>query len=203
MITIEKITNQFKTNSNASSIDNKAAVLLPIINDGKQPQLLFQVRSNKLKWQPGDICFPGGRVELTDLDPEYTAKRETFEELGIPMSQMTILGKMPKFIATLGLVIYPFVAKIDSLDNLQLNRDEVEQIFTVPIDWFIENPPQQAVMLIGHKPSDNFPFHLLPNIRSDWQKRSEHNILYYSYNNRIIWGLTAQILSNFINTISR
>jgi 8-oxo-dGTP pyrophosphatase MutT (NUDIX family) len=201
MITIEKITKQIQKKQIIKCVDNKAAVLLPIVHVDDQLDLLFQVRSKKLKWQPGDICFPGGRVELTDINPEHTAKRETAEELGIAFNQITILGQLPKFIATLGMMIYPFVGTINSLDDLQLNHDEVEQIFTVPIKWFIDNQPQCATMFLGQKPADNFPFDVITNRSTNWQKRSEHAVYYYQYQNWVIWGLTAQLLKFFIDTI--
>lgn len=203
MITIEKITKQIQKKQIIKCVDNKAAVLLPIVHVDDQLELLFQVRSKKLKWQPGDICFPGGRVELTDINPEHTAKRETAEELGIALNQITILGQLPKFIATLGMMIYPFVGTINSLDDLQLNHDEVEQIFTVPIKWFIDNQPQCATMFLGHKPADNFPFDVITNRSTNWQKRSEHAVYYYQYQNWVIWGLTAQLLKFFIDTIGK
>ncbi|OCG20548.1 MULTISPECIES: NUDIX hydrolase [unclassified Gilliamella] len=201
MITIENIAKQIKKQECTKFVDNKAAVLLPIVDIDHQLHLVFQVRSKKLKWQPGDICFPGGRVELTDINPEYTAKRETVEELGISLNQITILGQLPKFIATLGIAIYPFVGTINTLDDLQLNHDEVEQIFTVPIEWFLHNPPQRATMFVGHKPADDFPFNIIVNRSPEWQKRSEHLIYFYHYNNWVIWGLTAQILKQFVDKI--
>ena len=201
MATIKKISQSLKKTKNQFHTINKAAVLIPIITIENQLHLLFQVRSKKLKWQPGDICFPGGRVEATDDNPEYTAKRETFEELGITIDQITILGQLPKFIASLGMMIYPFVAKIESLDNLLLNQDEVESIFTVPLEWFINHQPKQATMLVGFKPDDNFPFELVPNRTANWQQKSQHDVYFYKYENFVIWGLTAQIINSFIRTI--
>lgn len=201
MTTIKKISQALKKTKNKFHTINKAAVLIPIITIENQLHLLFQVRSKKLKWQPGDICFPGGRVEAIDNNPEYTAKRETFEELGITIDQITILGQLPKFIASLGMMIYPFVAKIESLDNLLLNQDEVESIFTVPLEWFINHQPKQATMLVGFKPDDNFPFELVPNRTANWQQKSQHDVYFYKYENFVIWGLTAQIINSFIRTI--
>ena len=99
------------------------------------------------------------------------------------------------------MIIYPFVGKIDSIDNLKLNFDEVESIFTVPLEWFKKNQPVHATMQVGHKPDNDFPYNLLPNRPKDWQKRSEHLVYFYQYNNYIIWGLTAQIIKQFINII--
>lgn len=201
MITTEQIANLLKTGKIANKINQKAAVLIPLVKVNNQLHLLFQVRSKTLKWQPSDICFPGGRVELGDINPEYTAKRETCEELGILPTQITILGKLPKFIANFAMTIYPFVGEIKSIDNLILNPDEVEEVFTVPLNWFMNNRPSQATIEIGHKFGNDFPFHLLPNRPQKWQKRSEHLVYFYQYKNYIIWGLTAQILNNFIHQI--
>ena len=201
MITLEKITDILKKTKHPKQINNKAAVLIPIVKVDNQLHLLFQIRSHKLKWQPGDICFPGGKVEIEDINPEQTAKRETCEELGLSINEITILGQLPKFIATLGMIIYPFVGKIDSIDDLKLNFDEVESIFTVPLEWFKNNQPLHATMQVGHKPDNDFPYNLLPNRSKDWQKRSEHLVYFYHYNNYIIWGLTAQIIKQFINII--
>ncbi|MCT6867662.1 MAG: CoA pyrophosphatase [Gilliamella apicola] len=201
MITLEKITDILRTTKHAKQINNKAAVLIPIVKVDNQLHLLFQIRSHKLKWQPGDICFPGGKVEIEDINPEQTAKRETCEELGLSINEITILGQLPKFIATLGMIIYPFVGKIDSIDDLKLNFDEVESIFTVPLEWFKNNQPLHATMQVGHKPDNDFPYNLLPNRSKNWQKRSEHLVYFYQYNNYIIWGLTAQIIKQFINII--
>lgn len=203
MITLEKITDILKTTKHPKQINNKAAVLIPIVKVDNQLHLLFQIRSHKLKWQPSDICFPGGKVEIEDINPEQTAKRETCEELGLSINEITILGQLPKFIATLGMIIYPFVGKIDSIDDLKLNFDEVESIFTVPLEWFKNNQPLHATMQVGHKPDNDFPYNLLPNRSKDWQKRSEHLVYFYQYNNYIIWGLTAQIIKQFINTIQK
>src|SRR5699024_7104932 len=62
----------------------KAAVLLPLVEVDGETHILFEVRSNKMRRQPGDICFPGGRVEEFDETKLATAIRETSEELGVP-----------------------------------------------------------------------------------------------------------------------
>ena len=62
----------------------ESAVLLPLRWTRHGWEILFEVRAATMKWQPGDICFPGGHREETDASFCATALRETREELGIP-----------------------------------------------------------------------------------------------------------------------
>ena len=62
----------------------ESAVLLPLRQGPEGWEILFEVRSAAIKWQPGDICFPGGHKEKGDADFVATALRETEEELAIP-----------------------------------------------------------------------------------------------------------------------
>lgn len=66
----------------------QSAVLLPLLNIQDETHVLFEVRSMQMRSQPGDICFPGGRIDKTDKSPKETAIRETMEELGISASNI-------------------------------------------------------------------------------------------------------------------
>lgn len=201
MITISNIINKIESNSITADLKDNAAVLIPIIYVNNQLHLLFEVRSSTLKWQPGDICFPGGKMEWIDNSPIDTAIRETSEELGIAENNIKIYGQLPSFLSNIGLKIYPVVGELASLE-LNINKNEVSNTFSVPIEWFIKNKPIETIIEVAHKPTDNFPFHLIPNYTKIWQKRSQHNIYVYHYENYVIWGLTAQIIRLFLKTIS-
>lgn len=203
MVTLKKITQQLQEKKSDKRKPHHAAILIPIVDVDDELHLLFQVRSLELKWQPGDICFPGGHIENTDLSPETAAKRETYEELGIHFNDITILGQLPSFIAELGFKIYPFVGIIKSLENISINTDEVANIFTVPIKWLINNPPRQSSMQIAYRPANDFPFDLLPERSKTWQKRHEYPIYFYHYNEYVIWGLTAKLVNSFLDTVNK
>ena len=66
----------------------EAAVLLPIVESPDGPALLFEERAHTLRRQPGEICFPGGKVECADSSHAMTAVRETSEELGLKQEQI-------------------------------------------------------------------------------------------------------------------
>lgn len=202
MISKKQILNKLENQIKKPNFAGKASVLIPLIEDASgKLNLLFEVRSTLLRWQPGDICFPGGKMEATDSTPIDTAVRETHEELGIEKNTIKIYGELPSFYSTIGFKIYPVVGELTS-DVFNLNPDEVSQTFCVPVEWFLNNPPIKTAMDVGHKPADNFPFDLLPERTKEWQKKSQHNILVYHYHDYVIWGLTAQIVQQFLKTIS-
>ena len=88
-----------------------SAVLLPILEIEEQKSILFEIRSEHLDRQPGEICFPGGKVEEGET-PRETAVRETSEELGISPGSIDILGPLDILVAPLGTVIYPYICHL-------------------------------------------------------------------------------------------
>src|SRR3954466_3984821 len=68
---------------------SKYAILLPLLQKEDGVHVLFEVRSLELRRQPGEICFPGGRIDTEDLDEKDAAIRETIEELGINKEHIT------------------------------------------------------------------------------------------------------------------
>lgn len=182
----------------------EAAVFIPLIETSEGLSLLFEVRSSKLSWQPGEISFPGGKVEASDLDTSYTALRETSEELGLPVGELSYFGNLNPFISPLGLVIYPVVGKIESMAKIVPQEAEVAEVFSVPLDWFLSQEPEKAMMEMGTRPVDNIPFPLLPeNYSRDWRRRSIYPVYFYSYQDHVIWGLTAQVVRQFLEIISQ
>src|SRR5699024_1824625 len=90
----------------------KHAILLPLIEIDKETHILFEVRSMELRTQPGDICFPGGRMDMTDPDAEFCAIRETTEELGINQTMIQDVHPLDYIVSDNGRMIYPFTGII-------------------------------------------------------------------------------------------
>lgn len=175
-----------------------AAVLVPLVWEQDQLAVLFEKRSSNLSWQPGEICFPGGRIEKSDENPIFAAVRETTEELGIQAEEIQILGTLQDVISPIGVRLYPSIGLLKDFDSIQANLDEVAEVFTVPLHFLVENPP-----IIGHmerctRPLPDFPFELVPGYSENWQKRKDYQVLFYQYNQHVIWGLTAQVLHDFL-----
>lgn len=174
-----------------------AAVLIPLIEQKQGLSLLFEVRASQMVWQPNEVCFPGGRVEDLDINTQETAIRETVEELGIDREHITVIGEMGAVVSPIGVILKPHIGVLHH-QRFQLNGNEVEEVFTVPLDFLLTAEPLRAHMEMGNRPLDDFPFHLVPHYSEEWKRRRTYEVLFYQYKDRVIWGLTAQVLAQFI-----
>lgn len=196
---ITDIKNIFKERKNRSI---EYAVLVPLIEVNHMPSLLYQVRSSKLKRQPGEISFPGGRIEEGE-NPRMAAIRETTEEMGINKSDIEIIGELDSLLDSKNNVIYPVLGQIKNVefDDICFFKDEVSEIFTVPIDFFIRNKPRIYEMSYKVNEDSSFPFHKIPNSAMYQTRTLTYPVYLYEYKSYIIWGLTAKITVNFIKEL--
>jgi len=176
----------------------KASVLVPLVSIDGQEHVLFTVRSEALRHQPGEISFPGGHAEESDATHYETARRECSEELGITEDEITYLGDLDYLISPVGVRLHAFVGRLETTD-FKPSSNEVGEIFTVPLDYLVSADPIVATMQVATRPKDNFPFELVPNYVDDWKLRKTYSVFFYSYKGYNIWGLTALILKNFID----
>ena len=179
----------------------RSAVLIPLVKVKEEWHVLFEVRSLTMRHQPGDISFPGGRIDPTDASPIDAAIRETHEELGIDPSEITVIGQMSAFIPTSSFVVYPFVATIDNHLTHSLNKDEVEEIFTIPVNWLLNYEPYLHNLPVQPMPLTDFPYEKIANgDQYQWRSRVIEE-WFYDYEQYTVWGLKARILKHFIDTI--
>ncbi len=177
-----------------------SAVLLPLAETESGLHVLFEVRANHLHRQPGEICFPGGRVEKNELmNPQEAAIRETAEELGILKNQVELLGSLNCFFGPPANIIYPYVGLIKDKESIKPNPAEVEEIFWAPLKHFIKNPPMESSVEVAARYAPDFPFSRVPpSYRKDWNKKWSFPVYFYEYEDRFIWGITARILYYFV-----
>ncbi|OLO38812.1 coenzyme A pyrophosphatase [Alkalihalophilus pseudofirmus] len=181
---------------------SKSAVFVPFIEKDNELHILFQVRSKQLTHQPGEVCFPGGRVDLTDTSEEETAKRELCEELGLSEADITSIAPLDVLVTPFRGTIFPYVGQILSPNNISPSEHEVEEIFTVPLSFLLQTEPELYKMNIHFEPDENFPFDLIPNREAYTTKRTQTiPELFYFYDQYVIWGLTARILHHLIELI--
>ena len=160
----------------------KAGVLIVLKNFGeykKDPHIIFTKRSSKLSSHPGEVSFPGGKFEEQDLNLLATAVRESEEEIGIKKLNLEHLGKLPYLISKHNIEVHPFIAKLKE-DQEFIANEEIESIFSVPVSYLKNN--------------QNAHIHEF--------NRQNHNVRIstWHYNEYVIWGLTAMIAAEFINT---
>lgn len=151
-----------------------AAVLVPLVLRNEAPSLLFTKRTDHLQHHPGQISFPGGRVEEGDTSPAHTALRETEEEIGLHPRHIEVLGALPDFHTGTGFCITPVVALVHPPFELTLDAFEVAEAFEVPLSHFLDPANHQRHKII-HEGRER-EFHAMP------------------YGDYFIWGATAGIL---------
>ena len=170
------------------------AVLIPLLEREDGLHLLFEKRSGNIK-QPGDTCFPGGRIEAGESITEC-ALRETAEEIGI--TDVEVIGQFDSILEVNRITMHTVVGIVieDSIKNARLNSDEVADIFTVPLDFFVSTKPMSHTVRITQDTAD-FPYEET-GIQKDYKWRvGQQEIFIYHYGDRIIWGLTARIAKWF------
>ena len=180
----------------------RSAVIIPLVIVDGEWHILFEVRSFTMRKQPGDISFPGGRIDSTDPSRVAAALRETQEELGIDPKTVTIVGELSPYIASSSFVIYPFVATIEYNQIIHsYNKEEVEEVFTIPIKWLLNYEPYMHLVSVEPVPSPDFPYEKIMNgTEYQWRSRSFEE-WFFDYEKYTIWGLTARILKHFVEII--
>ena len=121
-----------------------AAVLVPVVNRPPGPTLMFTQRTPHLHDHAGQISFPGGRVDEGDGDREATALREAEEETGLERSRIEIIGRLPDYDIMTGFRVTPVVGWIEPPFELRPDSFEVEKVFEVPLEFFLDPANHEA-----------------------------------------------------------
>lgn len=158
----------------------KAAVLVPLLA-GDEPRLILTERSGALESHAGEVAFPGGRQDDTDVDDVMTALRETHEEIGVPPDAVEVLGYLRPFISKYGLLVTPVVGVVSAASVYDPNPDEIASIFEVPLAFFAEVKPVRHDDITRHGESSLVPA--------------------WDYDGYEIWGLTSLIIGEFLSVI--
>ncbi len=173
-----------------------AAVLVPLVEVAGRTHVLFEVRSKELRRQPGEISFPGGKIDPGE-DAREAAVREAHEELQVPLSSIELLGPLDYILSPTGVRLFPYVGRVLE-PVINASPAEVDEIFTVPLDELLEMEPQVATMEMGTRPVGAFPFDKVPGYEVGWKSRRNFYVYFYTYKQYEIWGLTALVLRNFL-----
>jgi 8-oxo-dGTP pyrophosphatase MutT (NUDIX family) len=158
----------------------RAGVLIPLVTRGNGIELLFTRRTDTVLTHKGQISFPGGQREDTDLETVETALRESYEEIGLEPSRVTVLGELDDvFTAVSSFVITPVVGLVaGGIDGLRLAPDEVKSLLVVPVTRLLDADVHST------------------ETRSVGEQR--YRIHYYTVGEDVIWGATGRIVYQFL-----
>ena len=192
------------------------AVLIPLIYIDNEYHFLFEKRSANIR-QGGEICFPGGEHDETcDLNFEETAIRETTEELGIHKNDIEVIGELGILLGGSGAIIHAFIGelKLKNFSSYIIDKIEVEKIFTIPVSFFQNNPPEVYYVRLESHPyyfdERGEKIILLPveelklpaRYANPWGIR-KRKVLVYKTGEEVVWGMTANLVYEFINKLNR
>ncbi|XP_021076285.1 peroxisomal coenzyme A diphosphatase NUDT7 [Mus pahari] len=116
---------------------NKYSVLLPLLAREEKLYLMFTVRSDKLRRDPGEVCFPGGKRDPVDTDDTATALREAQEEVGLHPHQVEVVSHLVPYLFYNDELVTPVVGFLDHNFQAQPNAEEVKEVFFMPLDYFL------------------------------------------------------------------
>lgn len=176
-----------------------SAVFIGIVRIEEKEFIILEKRALHIR-QGGEISFPGGKYDVEDKTTEYTAIRETIEELGVTRDKIEMLGKFGSLVSPNGIILEVYIGyiNIQNIEEVKYNSAEVEKVILVPLDFFLENPPR--VEMIG---MENIPMFSTSELKlperygNSWTGRPRE-VYFYNYQGEIIWGLTAEIIYEFI-----
>lgn len=120
-----------------------AAVLVPIVLREPEPTLLLTRRTDHLHHHPGQVSFPGGRVEEQDNSPIETALRETEEEISLARRHVELLGCLPQYRTGTGFDVTPVVGLVTPPFELAPDAFEVAEVFEVPLSFLLDEANHQ------------------------------------------------------------
>jgi 8-oxo-dGTP pyrophosphatase MutT (NUDIX family) len=152
-----------------------AAVLVPVV-DRPEPTVILTLRPETMRKHPGQVSFPGGRIDPGDDGPVAAALREAEEEIGLPPHQVEVIGLADVYRTVTGFEVTPVVGIVPPDLPLVPHPGEVAALFEAPLHYLLDPAHQQERSAI-------------------WRGRERH---YYEidYEGRRIWGATAAMIVN-------
>ena len=157
-----------------------AAVLMAMTREDI-PRLILTQRAAHLKSHAGEVAFPGGKRDKTDSSLIYTALREAQEEIDLNPQDVEVVGELGIFTSRVGIKVKPIIGLLDDIPHLTPSPDEIDSIFTVPLDVFLQQKPnyQHKIKYMGL----SIP---VPS---------------FNHEGYVIWGLTGFMIVEFMRRV--
>ena len=159
----------------------RPAAVLAAVTDGSRPGFLLIHRPSTMRAHPGQVAFPGGKIDPGE-SAEEAALREAWEELGIHQRDVTVIGTSDVYRTGSGYAVTPVIAVVPPDIDLNPNPTEVAAWFEAPVDFVFDSA--------NHTRHSGF-----------WQGRERRYIEIMWHQHRI-WGVTAGIIANLARRIA-
>jgi len=166
--------HQFKHTSSTKD----AAVLVALIEENQQLSVILTKRASHLKHHAGQISFPGGKVEESDNSLTETALREANEEIGLLPSKVNVLGSLKPYQTITGYNVTPIVALVENDALFQIDKNEVAELFTVPLIHFVDTTNHTRI--------------------PTYHKGNKYHVYFMPFQHHNIWGATAAMLADLV-----
>lgn len=160
----------------------EAAVLITLVEIDQQLEVILTRRAAHLKHHPGQISFPGGKVEPQDKNIVSTALRESEEEIGLMPQQVEVIGKLNDYNTVSGFKVTPVIAMLKNQQDFTIDTNEVSEVFNVPLKFFIDTENHSFINLI--------------------KEGKKHKVYFMPYEQYNIWGTTALILKDLVKHLT-
>ncbi len=161
--------------------EKRASVLIALIEREGGLCVILTKRTENLNSHSGQVAFPGGKIDEDDASPEAAALREAWEEIGLDINEVEILGRLPDYYSGSRFIIAPVVGFVNASADFEINPDEVEYMFEVPLS-FLMNP-------------DN-------HLKQTREFREREWVFYeMPYEGHYIWGVTAGMIRVLYNRV--
>ncbi len=158
-----------------------AAVLIPLIEKQGNLRVILTKRSEQLKHHPGQISFPGGKVDPGDATPTAAALREAEEEIGLPRDTVDIIGLLDTHQTVTRFTVTPVIGVLPSDFSPVPEAGEVEEAFEVPLAHLLDPANMQVHERVWRG-----------------QLRRYYAVPYGPY---YVWGATARIIKGLSDRV--
>jgi 8-oxo-dGTP pyrophosphatase MutT (NUDIX family) len=160
----------------------QSAVLLLLYKKNNTWHTVFIQRTENKSVHSAQISLPGGKYDITDFSKTYTALRETFEEIGIPITNIHVLGQLtPLYIPPSNFMATCIVAYLNTAPVFNINKNEVQAVIEIPLHQLL-NPNNKTIKTVN---------------KSDDQSIVMQAPAYILKDTHFIWGATAMMLAEF------
>lgn len=160
----------------------RAAVLVPLFEREGAIQVLLTRRTERMRAHSGQISFPGGRNDPADRSLYDTALRECHEEIGLPPSNVRLLGELDDLVTITDYLVSPYVGLIPPSFPFKVSEEEIAELIELPLEDFL--PPER-----------------LRIARRMLYRGRPHTTYFFDMGRHVVWGVTAQILLQLLEAV--